>query len=279
MSISFKKVLIISKKDNKAATNLAIQQSNWFRERGIESFIGTISNLEQEVADFKPELALVLGGDGTVLYVARKLIKQNLYFLGVNFGRVGFLAEIHPDKWEDLFEEIFLKNSFSVSERLAIKCKVYRSNWVFFSGHSVNDVVICREGLARLLDITLFIGENEEALNIRADGIIVSTPNGSTGYCVGAGGSLIFPELNVLEICPICPFLSLIKPMIVASDRVIEIELNGSVQDATLTIDGQEGFKLQKKDRVVITKSPYSLKFITPYRSSYIKKLKQKGYV
>lgn len=279
MSISLKKVLIISKKDNEDATSLAIQLSNWFSKRGIKSFYGTIEKLKQDVDNLKPDLALILGGDGTVLYVARQLIKEDLCFLGVNFGRVGFLAEISPHEWEMVFEEIFLNKRFHISERLAIECTVYRSNNVFFQGYSVNDVVICREGIARLLDMSIFLGENEEPLNIRADGVIVSTPNGSTGYCVGAGGSLIFPELKVLEICPICPFLSLIKPIIVPQDIVIGIEVNGSVQDATLTIDGQQGVKLQKKDKVIIKKSPYILKFLTPDGSSYIKKLKQKGYV
>jgi NAD+ kinase len=220
-----------------------------------------------------------VGGDGTLLYVARKFLHADILFMGINFGRVGFLAEICPDGWEAEFTEIFVKGNFFVSKRIALNYKVERDGSVVSSGCSINDVVVCRDGLARLLEISIKIGKDKGLLNFRADGVIISSPNGSTGYCAAAGGSLIFPSLNVIEICPISPFLSRIKPLIVPDHMSVFVEINGTYQDAFLTIDGQEGFKLSAGDRVEISKHKHKLCFLMPKNTSYISKLKEKGYI
>ncbi|GAB6886623.1 NAD(+)/NADH kinase [Desulfothermus okinawensis JCM 13304] len=275
-----RRILVVTKQGHTQAQVLAKDIRKWLESKSFHVNILSTSKLTTgSIADDNWDLVIVLGGDGTLLYVVRCLLTRDIPFLGINFGRVGFLAEISPDEWEDVLSDVLICRKFISSRRIAIKYQVIRDGNVYTSGCSINDVVISRDGLARLLELHIEISGSKKALNLRADGVIVSTPNGSTGYCAAAGGSLIFPELKVLEICPICPFLTKLRPLIVSGDHVISIEIGGIEQDASLTVDGQEGFFLSPGDIVCISRHEYEVEFLLPQDSSYINKLISKGYI
>ncbi|WP_461833255.1 NAD(+)/NADH kinase [Desulfothermus sp.] len=280
MSNGIKKILVVPKQNHPDADLLAKDISQWLEANYFNVHIMAISKLISKPAPHENwDLVVVLGGDGTLLYVARSLLTRKIPFLGINFGKVGFLAEISPDEWKEVLSEILIRQKFISSKRIALKYEVVRHGKIFTSGCSINDVVISRDGLARLLELNLKFSDSGANFKFRADGVIVSTPNGSTGYCAAAGGSLIFPELNVMEICPVCPFLTGLRPIVVSDKEVISIEIGSTQQGVSLTIDGQEGFFLSPKDIVKISKHEYEVEFLLPQNSSYIKKLISKGYI
>ncbi len=280
MSISFKNILIVAKHDHRQAKDLGKETCTWFKNKGFSyRFITTTELVGLQEIDFSPSLVLVLGGDGTLLYVARKFLNLNIPLMGINFGRVGFLAELGPESWESYFTELFILGQFHLSKRIALCYVIKRDGKDINKGCAINDVVISRDGMARLLELSIVIGTEAEPIRFRADGVILSTPNGSTGYCAAAGGSLIYPGLDVIEICPICPFLSGIRPLIIPGSSMASIEINEAQQSASLTIDGQEEIGLCAGDRVEVSRHERELHFLMPRASSYIKKLKDKGYI
>ena len=280
MANELKKILVVTKQNHADANSLAKDISKWLEANHFNVHVITTSNLISNLANQENwDLVIVLGGDGTLLFVARSLLTKKIPFLGINFGKVGFLAEISPHEWKEVLSEILIHRKFLSSKRIALRYEVIRDDEIFISGCSINDVVISREGLARLLELKLKFSDYKGNFKFRADGVIISTPNGSTGYCAAAGGSLIFPELNVLEICPVCPFLTRLKPLVVPDKEVISIEIGGTQKGVSLTIDGQEGCFLSPKDIVKISRHEYEIEFLLPQNSSYIKKLISKGYI
>ncbi len=272
------RVLIITKGDRGDAFSLGKEIGKWLEERGIEYRLFSNSHIP-EIGEkgFYPDLIMVLGGDGTLLFVIRKYVKEHIPFLGVNFGRVGFLTDIEPERWKDSLREI-VGGDAKVCERLLLEWSVIREDREVYQGCSVNDVVISRGHLARLIGLSVEI-EREEAFFFRADGVIIATPSGSTGYCSASGGATIFPSLNVIEVCPICPFMTRVVPLILPSNIELRIVVDRSSPEASLTIDGQEGFSLLEGDMIKIKRSSTPIRFFIPSTSSYIRKLKHKGYL
>ncbi len=271
-------VLLITKGDREDALSLGEEIKTWLTQKGIGCRLFSNSHIPEIGKEkFHPDLILVLGGDGTLLFVIRKYVREQIPFLGINFGRVGFLTDIEPQNWKSSLKEI-LGGRANICERLLLEWSVIRQGKELYSGCAVNDVVVSRSHLARLITLSVKIGEELPSL-FRADGLIIATPNGSTGYCTAAGGATIFPSLDVIELCPISPFMSRVIPLILPSHMKVTIEVQESSSEASLTIDGQEGLSLQARDVVEIKKSSTPIKFFVPSISSYIKKLQQKGYL
>ncbi len=271
-------VLLITKGESGEAPRLGKEIGEWFESKGIGYKLFSNSHLpDLEELDLFPNLILVLGGDGTLLFVIRKYFGYNIPFLGINFGRVGFLTDIEPEQWRKCLAEV-LEGNASVCERLLLEYSVKRGGKKIRGGCAVNDLVVSRSHLARLITLCVEIGGEGHSC-LRADGIIVSTPNGSTGYCTAAGGATVFPSLDVIELCPVSPFMSRTVPLILPSDILIRIWVEEPSGEAWFTIDGQEGFPLSIGDVVEINRSPNPLRFFIPPGSSYIKKLKLKGYI
>jgi NAD+ kinase len=181
------------------------------------------------------------------------------------------------DDWQEGLSKV-LADECTCSTRILLAYTLERSGQEPVSGLIVNDLVVSRSGMARLVGMRLAYA-GEELADFRADGLIVATPMGSTAYAVAAGGPLISPELEVMEICPICPFLSRMKPMVVPSSGEATIHIDHPTQETFLTLDGQTGVPLQEGDVISITQAREQLRFVIPSQNSFVCKLKRKGYM
>lgn len=216
----------------------------------------------------------VLGGDGTFLSAVRWIGDQNIPILGVKFGEIGFLAETAEESLFSVAEAI-LKNEFTTEPRMRLKVKVVREEREIANETVLNDVVINRGALARLADIETYI-DDQYLTTYRADGLIVSTPTGSTAYSLAAGGPIIHPAVPGIIMTPICPFTLTNRPLIVPDTVCIKIKLEKKSADIMLTFDGQVGLEIDERDTIVIKKGAYPISVITIPEQSYFDVLKAK---
>jgi NAD+ kinase len=216
----------------------------------------------------------VLGGDGTFLSAVRWIGDQDIPILGIKFGEVGFLAETVEENLFSVAESI-LNNDFTTKPRMRLLVSVFRSDQKVAEETVLNDVVINKGTLARLAHIKTYI-DDHYLTTYRADGLIVSTPTGSTAYSLAAGGPVIHPLVPGIVMTPICPFTLTNRPLIIPDSATVTIRLEKKSSDIMLTFDGQEGLKISEQDTVVIQKSPRPISMITLPDQHYFDVLKAK---
>ncbi|HKE57160.1 MAG TPA: NAD(+)/NADH kinase [Pyrinomonadaceae bacterium] len=220
------------------------------------------------------DLILVLGGDGTMIATARMVGDQEIPVLGVNYGGLGYLAEFRIEELYVGLESI-LSGNYRLDKRVMLTVELQRGDEIVTKNRVLNDVVINKSALARIIEIEAYL--NQQYVNsFRADGLIVSTPTGSTAYNLSAGGPVIFPSMNAVVITPICPFTLSNRPIVVPDDATIELTLKTDQEDVSLTLDGQVGFPLNVGDRVVIHKSRTTFNLIQPTNRNYFDVLRDK---
>ncbi len=244
-----------------------------FRQRAFETHIFDSGNcLPNAPADLS--CVFVIGGDGTFLSASRWIGDFPIPMVGVKFGDVGFLAEIAEDA---LFEtaEAVLAGDYRVESRMRLKARIIRDGRVFAEETVLNDVVINKAALARLANIRTYI-DDHYLTTYRCDGLIVSTPTGSTAYSLAAGGPVVHPAVEGIVITPICPFTLTNRPLIVPNDVTIKTLLDEKATDIVATFDGQEGLDILPSDILVIEKSPYPMNLITLPGQNYFDILKAK---
>lgn len=223
----------------------------------------------------KIDLAIVIGGDGTMLYVARNLADFEVPLVGINQGRLGFLTDIAPGK---MLEEIgkILDGDFASEIRFMLHAEVMRAGKIVHTAVAFNDVVINKGELARLIEFEVYL-DGEFVNNIRADGMIVATPTGSTAYALSAGGPILHPTLAAMAVVPVCPHTLSDRPIVVSSDSVIEtIILELGDQRSYLTLDGQASVSLQDHDHVYVRKLTHALELIHPSGRNHFDVLRAK---
>jgi NAD+ kinase len=221
------------------------------------------------------DVVLVLGGDGTFIGVARACLHLGLPLLGLNLGRVGFLAEDATD-WQRRVTAL-LEGRHRLSRRVCLAYEVTRSSGQLCTGTAVNDVVISRGDMARLIRLAVSrAGERVGAM--RADGLIISTPTGSTAYGNSAGGPLVHPDMEAFCLTPVCPFLNTFSPMVLPCDKDIEVAVEERRGEVRLTIDGQRAFALGQGDVVRVRRSADDLIMAHTGSDSYFAKLASKGF-
>jgi NAD+ kinase len=244
------------------------------RER-IEHQTGCpVDQVESEQLATRVDLILVLGGDGTMIATARLVGDQEIAVLGVNYGGLGYLAEFRIEELYVGLESI-LSGNYRLDKRVMLTVELHRGDEVVTKNRVLNDVVINKSALARIIEIEAYL--NQQYVNsFRADGLIVSTPTGSTAYNLSAGGPVIFPSMNAVVITPICPFTLSNRPIVVPDDATIELTLKTDQEDVSLTLDGQVGFPLNVGDKVVIHKSRTTFNLIQPTNRNYFEVLRDK---
>ena len=221
------------------------------------------------------DLAIVVGGDGTMLNVARNLAADQVPLIGVNLGRLGFLVDIPRDNMLDGLTEI-LDGNFRSEERLLLQAAVVRNGRVQHAANAFNDVVVNKGQLARLIEFESYI-DDEFVNSTRADGIIIATPTGSTAYALSAGGPILHPTLPAIVLVPICPHTLSDRPLAVSSESRIEILMtHTSYQSAHLTLDGQINFSLQDKDRAQVRRADKPVTLIHPSNRNHYDVLRAK---
>ena len=206
------------------------------------------------------DLAIVLGGDGTVLKTARQLSRKRVHILTVNFGTLGFLTECHPDKLFENLDKIF-QGKYHVDRRSMLRVTVYRKGKKIKTYLALNDAVINQGSFARLISMDLEV-DHRKLIKIKADGLIFSTPTGSTAHALSAGGPIVHPYIQGFAITPICPSSLAMRPIIIPDRKqvniTIETQRRAEAGELGLTLDGQETMPLQYGDKITIRKSSRS---------------------
>jgi NAD+ kinase len=200
----------------------------------------------------RPDLGLVLGGDGTLLAAARLVGLQGAPLLGINLGSLGFLTA-HPASGAKAAVEAFLAGKLVAEKRLLLHAELRRGTKTLLAQSVLNDAVLAKGALARIMDLRLRIGAEDAGL-LKADGLIVATPTGSTAYSLSAGGPILHPALEALVITPICPHTLTLRASVVPADREIAVTV-GEAEDAYLTLDGQVGHAVQPGDAVLLRRA------------------------
>jgi NAD+ kinase len=205
------------------------------------------------------DLLITLGGDGTIVHAVRSVARAGVPILGVNLGRLGFLAEVEPAEIETAIAAV-LSGHYKIEERMMLHAELHREGQLLFSGEAINDVVIGRGRTLRTVHIAVDV-DGHYVMTQTADGIIVSTPTGSTGYCLSAGGPIVTPDLASMTITPIAPHLAMAHAIVIPAERKLGLRL-AKAQDATLTVDGQVDVDLKMGDQVYCTASAHVARFI-----------------
>ncbi len=221
------------------------------------------------------DLAIILGGDGTVLSCARFLHSRGIPMLAVNLGSFGFITEIGKDEWKEAFE-LWEKGKAKVSRRLMVRVSVQRDNQRVFHSHGLNEVTISSSGISKMVLLQLYINETNGGL-FRSDGVIVATPTGSTGYSLAAGGPILDVDLDALIINPICAFTLSNRPLVVTGDDVVRIVASEKQKtELSLTVDGQVLFPLVEGDEIIIEKSHSKALLIESTKRNYYEVIRDK---
>jgi len=218
------------------------------------------------------DLAIVIGGDGTLLATARSLSEYRVPLLGINLGRLGFLVDVSPEKMLVKLGPI-LAGEYLCEERLLLHTEVVREGRRMYGNHAFNDVVVHKTDVARMIEFDTFIND-EFVYSLRSDGLIVSTPTGSTAYALSGGGPIMHPKLNALVLVPICPHTLTNRPTVIDGNSTIEIVVHAS--DALVTCDGQIKTNLIPDDRVTIRRMESPVQLIHPVDYRYFDILREK---
>lgn len=259
--MEMKRVAVVAKTSSREAIRSAHELVDWLRRRDVSVFLDestkrTRVEEDSEVNNFTlgvdVDLVVVLGGDGTMLSVARSLPKP-IPVLGVNLGRLGFLTEVARSELYPAMVKV-LAGNYEKEERALFKVRLERAAGSSSSYFVLNDAVISKSALARIVELRITIDDYLVGL-YRADGLIVSTPTGSTAYNLSADGPIVSPSLPVAVITPICPHTLSARPLVVPDHRMIEITLETPREEVYLTLDGQEGASLSYRDKVQLMRS------------------------
>jgi len=227
----------------------------------------------EELAD-QSQVLLVLGGDGTLLAAARVAAARCIPILPINMGSLGFLTSFTVEELYPALEETLAGRS-SMSQRVMLQIDLVRAAQVVDRQHVLNDAVVNKSALARMIELELAI-DDDFVCRYRADGLIVATPTGSTAYSLSAGGPIVHPSVESILITPICPHTLTDRPVVIRDSSRIEVKLAGSAESAFLTLDGQKGIPMQAEDTIRIQRSPLCLKLIQPPKKSYFEILRNK---
>jgi len=222
----------------------------------------------------KADIIILFGGDGTFLHTAHHFIGTDIPLLGVNLGGLGFMTEIEVKQFESALERI-VTHDYYIEKRMMLESKVYRDNNEVFHSHSLNDIVINRAANARLIDIDLYIN-NELVNSYNGDGLIISTPTGSTAYSLSAGGPIINPKTEAILITPICPHSLHVRPMVIGSWEKIKVIVNSDESHMKVNSDGHYNYDLKDEDELLIKKSKKNISMIKFPEKTFYSTLRKK---
>ena len=268
---------IVVKPDHREAWQTAAELSAWLESRGIEQSGETLS-----AGDIRPDstptmnadLIVVLGGDGTMISTARLDADANVLVLGINYGSLGYLTDFRIEEMFPALESI-IGGEYEIDRRVLLDAEHWSGTERLATGRVLNDVVINKSAVARIIDIEAKL--NDLFVNtFRADGLIVSTPTGSTAYNLSAGGPIVYPSMNAVVLTPICPFTLTNRPIVVPDSAAIELTLRNENEGVVLTLDGQTGYPMLAGDRVLIRKSKTTFNLVHPTNRNYFDVLRDK---
>lgn len=274
---------IISKPNKPEIASIVSGLTNWLAARRIEALYDeeTAASLGHAGSGLaRPQLAesadlvLVLGGDGTLLAAARAVGGRGIPILAVNLGSLGFLTEVTLDEMYPALE-LVLDNRHEVDCRRKLMVEVRRDGEVLETYHALNDAVLSKPAIARIMDFDAFL-DGQLVSNFMADGIIISTPTGSTAYSLSAGGPIVLPAVDAMVLTPIASHMLTNRPVVVPINSTVEVVVNAADESVILTVDGQVGLSIQSHDRVICRVSPQLARLVRPPGKSYFDVLRDK---
>jgi NAD+ kinase len=279
---TIKTVGVITKPNAPPAADTLPKLMEWLAERGISAridentaeYLGNVPGLPRDETPEGCDLVLVLGGDGTLLSAARAIGKREIPLFPVNLGALGFLTAITID---DLFPELerALRGEHRVVKRKLLQTEVVRGGQVIATYDALNDAVLTKSAMARMIDLETHV-DDQFVCTYKADGLIISTPTGSTAYSLSAGGPIIFPSVPAICLTPICPHMLTNRPVLVPETSVIRVVSHGPDESVYLTIDGQVGAPIHEGDSILCRSSQFALRLIRPPHMMFFDVLRQK---
>jgi NAD+ kinase len=264
-----RRIAIISKPQKEELITLLPEMILWLKSRGFEPILDPVSgNYAQEknvvprgeMAAHNPELVVVLGGDGTLLAAARVFAKTTIPIMSVNLGSLGFLTEV---RLADIYTTLegWCDNCCTIETRAMLHSELWRDGKVFVEHEALNDVVVAKGAIARMVNFTIKL-DDQLVASFRADGVIVSTPTGSTAYSLAANGPIVVPNVDALIVSPVCPHLLTLRPIVMRGDCNLSVGVEGIPDQTYLTVDGQEAISLKIGDEVHCRRSQYAVRLV-----------------
>jgi len=270
-------------RDKPGALNLAKELIRLAEEKGIkcfvEPFVGEYAGrtdlaIPLSIYHQKVDVVFVLGGDGTLLGVARELCMHNIPILGINLGNLGFLSEAEPENLPLAIDRI-LNGKYNLEKRMMIHAVLIRKGKKIEQYHALNDICIAKGTFSRIIECATYVGDMY-VTTYNGDGIIISTPTGSTAYSLSAGGPIAMPSMHMLILTPIAPHSLSARPMVLSVEQEVRVVLGATHEDMGLTIDGQIGTKLNIGDEIILKRSPYVTSLIKWNESSFFEVVRKK---
>ncbi len=285
MSKQFKTIGLFGKYKDPGVRDAMNDLTEYLRYRNIEVLVGETTAQEiraalvQDVSDKDIEnridLGIVVGGDGTMLHVARSLAPYNVPLVGVNMGRLGFLTDISLN---EMYEDIgrILDGEYELEQRMMINIEVIRDDEVLYSDNAFNDMVIGKSDMERLIEIQTFV-DGDFVTKLRADGIIVATPTGSTAYALSAGGPIMHPQLAALIMVPICPHMLSHRPIALRDSSIIDFNLINICEGcAYVSLDGKIALHLDGDEKIRVRRSQETVSFVRTLEHDHYVALRSK---
>lgn len=280
--IVVRKVAIFSKPNAPQAVKLVPELLAWLSHHAIEArfdtetahYAGMLMGLDRQLVPEGCDLAIVLGGDGTLLSAARAVGNRAIPILAVNLGGLGFLTSL---TLEDFFPELerALAGVLDVTRRRMLKVSLVREGVTVAEYQALNDVVIAKSSIARIVDLEAWVGDSFIS-EYKADGLIIATPTGSTAYSLAAGGPIIYPTVNAICLTPICPHTLTNRPLIVPAEMGVRVVNKAREEEAFLTVDGQIGSPLEIGDSVECSMADFDVLLVRPPHKTFFDVLRQK---
>ena len=265
---------IIAKKQEQRVRRVMNEIVQWLRSRNVEVVVEP--ETEDASADFistDMDAIIVLGGDGTLLRAARLVGELGVPIVGINLGSLGFLTEVRVDERTAALEAM-LDGRYGIEERGMLQIEVSRDGSALSRYLALNDAVINKGALSRLIELEIRIGE-QPAIFTRSDGLIISTPTGSTAYSLAAGGPIMYPTLEAIVVSSICPHSLTNRPLVMPDRQELQVRLMRG-RDVMLTVDGQVGMSLRPNDCIKLCRAETPLKLLLPFRKRFFDILSEK---
>lgn len=292
MRIQVKRLGIIIKHHHTEAASLSLELADLLVHRGYQVFfcdesarvlrgLGTerlrkLRVVKKSALAKKVDFIVVLGGDGTYLSAARLMKDVSIPILGINMGTLGFLTEVRKEELHDVIQRILNTGNVTISERVMLEVRVIRKGKIVLQDLVVNDAVVSKGAIARIIGVRINVN-GEWANTVRADGMIISTPTGSTAYSLAAGGPIVMPQLGCMLVTPICPHGLTQRTLVLPDDVEVDLTLEPMPGHVFLTLDGQNGIDLKDGDLIRISRfKKHKLKIVTAPNRDYFSVLREK---